>query len=449
MSRPEDQLGVESECSAAVTPGPGEMDDPDLFDHGPDAVSPDANSGKAARGSADAQAVRTAQARIDKAIDSIRSLSDPQFYALVSHLPPPSLPSPSLPPPTDSPNESPTPSAPRHDSDSAGIKSLSSFAAEPDLAPTRHDNMRRGLIARPLLARFALMAGFAALVAYGITISPSFQNRNGSTISSKDGSGSVARVSHEATNDRPLIRPRLVVENQRAFANEPILLGVAVTPSIGYASLSLAGLAQGTRLSAGAAVSEDSWEVPFLDAGSVYVYAPKDFIGAMNPVIALLSSNKEIIADQPMRLEWVAKASPLQPQAGQIIGPDNGTAVRKEEIGAGATSENAKPAIDSGTVSVALKPMDPQLAEALMGRGRDLLRNGDIALAQLAFRRLAEAGNAEAALALATTFDPRYLAEHKLVGVVGDEEEARTWYRRARELGTADTDHIAQRAEKE
>ena len=79
-----------------------------------------------------------------------------------------------------------------------------------------------------------------------------------------------------------------------------------------------------------------------------------------------------------------------------------------------------------------------------MERGRDLLRNGDVASAQLAFRRLAEAGKADAALALATTYDPRYLLEHNLVGIVGDEAKARAWYRRAKELGSVEADRLSQ-----
>jgi TPR repeat protein len=88
--------------------------------------------------------------------------------------------------------------------------------------------------------------------------------------------------------------------------------------------------------------------------------------------------------------------------------------------------------------------MDRQEAAALMERGRDLLVNGDVALAQLAFRRLAEAGNADAALALATTYDPRYLAERKLIGISGNEAEARAWYRRASQLGSTEADRILQ-----
>ena len=73
---------------------------------------------------------------------------------------------------------------------------------------------------------------------------------------------------------------------------------------------------------------------------------------------------------------------------------------------------------------------------ALMERGQDLLKSGDIASARLLFQRLANAGIADAALALAATYDPRYLAQHNLIGVVGDETKAHDWYQRASELGS-------------
>jgi hypothetical protein len=39
------------------------------------------------------------------------------------------------------------------------------------------------------------------------------------------------------------------------------------------------------------------------------------------------------------------------------------------------------------------------------------------------------AGIADAALGLAATYDPRYLAQHNLIGVVGDETKAHAWYK--------------------
>jgi TPR repeat protein len=80
-----------------------------------------------------------------------------------------------------------------------------------------------------------------------------------------------------------------------------------------------------------------------------------------------------------------------------------------------------------------------------MERGRNLLRSGDIASARLLFQHLANAGIADAALALATTYDPCYLAQHNLIGVAGDETKAHDWYQRASELGSTEAGRILAR----
>ena len=284
------------------------------------------------------------------------------------------------------------------------------------------------------------MVGFAAIVAYGITMLSFFQLDSGGPKSSSNG----ATMSHEPTSG---VRHRLVVEDQQAFANEPILLVVVAVPTTSSGSLLLRGLAHGTRLSAGAALDEDGWELSLRDIGSAYVYAPSDFVGVMNATIALLSPSKKVIDSRPIRLEWTAKAdSLLPPTNNREIDPKIANAATKQEINPGTASAAARQEINPGASAAAVKPIDPQEAAALMERGRDLLRNGDVASAQLAFRRLAEAGKADAALALATTYDPRYLLEHNLVGIVGDEAKARAWYRRAKEPGSIEADHFLQPA---
>jgi hypothetical protein len=95
--------------------------------------------------------------------------------------------------------------------------------------------------------------------------------------------------------------------------------------------------------------------------------------------------------------------------------------------------------------SVRPMPIDSDRAAALLQRGRELLRTGDIAAARLAFQRLADVGNAEAALALGASFDPHYLAQHKVIGVAGDEAKARASYQRAMELGSTQAKDILRR----
>jgi TPR repeat protein len=67
-----------------------------------------------------------------------------------------------------------------------------------------------------------------------------------------------------------------------------------------------------------------------------------------------------------------------------------------------------------------------------------LLEGGDIASARLFFRRAADAGLAEAAMALGGTFDPNEFGRIKAVGLKADPAEARIWYERARVLGASD-----------
>jgi hypothetical protein len=272
----------------------------------------------------------------------------------------------------------------------------------------------RRAIGGPVLARCALAVGSAAIIAYGVTVFPSFRDGRGSDRANVGLSLDGPKL-YQAAN-QPRRSPRLLAEDQSGVVNEPLLLGVSVAPALDDGSLLVNGLAQGTRLSAGVPVSQAGWELPLHDFGVVYVYAPKEFIGVMNGVIDLLSPGKRIIDSRAVRLEWIAKAASLQP---------------------------AKPAIsEPSATGVAVKPMDPDEVASLMQRGRDLLRNGDISLAQLAFQRLAKAGIAEGALALANTYDPRYLAEHHFIGIAGDETKARNWYQRARELGSAEADHV-------
>jgi TPR repeat protein len=74
---------------------------------------------------------------------------------------------------------------------------------------------------------------------------------------------------------------------------------------------------------------------------------------------------------------------------------------------------------------------------AQLARGRAALANGDVAMARLILRWAAEHNDPEAALALGETYDPAVL---KRLGIVkfADLAQAREWYRRAADLGSAD-----------
>jgi hypothetical protein len=73
----------------------------------------------------------------------------------------------------------------------------------------------------------------------------------------------------------------------------------------------------------------------------------------------------------------------------------------------------------------------------LIQRGKDLLNDGDFAAARLLFERAANAGSADAALALGSTYDPLVIKRLGAVAVTPDLAKARKWYQFAADHGSA------------
>ena len=84
----------------------------------------------------------------------------------------------------------------------------------------------------------------------------------------------------------------------------------------------------------------------------------------------------------------------------------------------------------------AARHLDAEEIAALINRGTDSLKSGDLVSARLLLRRAAEAGSASAALMLGTTFDPLVIRQLGAIGVVPDVAQARQWYEKAAELGS-------------
>jgi hypothetical protein len=81
--------------------------------------------------------------------------------------------------------------------------------------------------------------------------------------------------------------------------------------------------------------------------------------------------------------------------------------------------------------------LDADEIATLVKRGKDFVNHGDLISARLLLRRAAEAGSAEAALALGETFDPVVFQRLHVIGIEPDAARAQKWYQRAAELGSA------------
>ncbi|MGH6770869.1 MAG: hypothetical protein ACRECO_17815 [Xanthobacteraceae bacterium] len=276
----------------------------------------------------------------------------------------------------------------------------------PDVVPEPPLWMRQEPPTRWII-RFSFVILAAGVAAFGLTaVSSQNWSRPPAAESGTDGLAAAA-----PTAAAPEPAARLVIGARRAFANEPLPLGLSLNGTDGGEFLLLKGLASGTRLSAGNSLGPDAWRVPAREVGELFAYAPKDYVGTMDAAVDLRSANDRLVDSHVIRLQWIAKAL------------------------------EARPSVKVWPEKKVLKPvlkLPPEEIAMLLRRGQELLKLGDIAAARLMLRRAAEAGNASAAFALGSTYDPVVLREFGVMGFAPDAAQARTWYQRATALGSTD-----------
>jgi hypothetical protein len=284
------------------------------------------------------------------------------------------------------------------------------LSLEPQIVPQPPLRTRRRWV-----SRLALL-GIAAGIAGGLTI-----------ITSRDWTASISPMDEPthgiavapAAGNQPVhlaAAPRLMVEDRRANVNEPLLLGLALDGASGHEFLLLKGLQAQTRLSAGQQMGPHSWRLSAFDLGNLAVFAPENYVGTMDVVVDVHAANDHKLASQAMRLEWVQL--PL-------------AAVRADT----STREDRPPASQAPAMKLTLQPDELAL---LLRRGQDMLKLGDISGARLVLRRAAEAGSSDAALMLASTFDPVTLRELGVLGFAADLGQALSWYEQALALGSGE-----------
>lgn len=120
--------------------------------------------------------------------------------------------------------------------------------------------------------------------------------------------------------------------------------------------------------------------------------------------------------------------------------PTGGAAVSGEGMlqdGASALPTESAPPVASPELppETTSLPVSPEAAEALIRRGNDFLRTGDIVAARLSYERAAAAGGGAAATGVAKTYDPLFLAQAGVLGLRGDPARAAVWYARAAAAG--------------
>lgn len=126
----------------------------------------------------------------------------------------------------------------------------------------------------------------------------------------------------------------------------------------------------------------------------------------------------------------VEENTPAPPSAMPLWLQQSGIAI------AAKVAEPAPPPVASSSAITGKPLLNADEIAMLIKRGKAFMADGDVVAARLLLQRAAEAGSADAALALGASFDPLIIKQAGAIGVQTDAAEARRWYQQAAALGS-------------
>lgn len=186
------------------------------------------------------------------------------------------------------------------------------------------------------------------------------------------------------------------------------------------------GLPTAAILSEGHSISPGAWAVPLAGLSSLSISLPVGLQGRWDAVVALVTIEGTVLTDAKTVL-IVGPVQLIAPQQQAKEPPKTSVA----SLGQAPTPLEREPVAPT-------RSKEQDRAMGMYAKGKELLEQGNIQPARMLFRRAAEQGLAESALALGSTYDPVELAKLKVFGLQPDIAAARRWYDRARQLGAAE-----------
>ncbi len=212
-----------------------------------------------------------------------------------------------------------------------------------------------------------------------------------------------------------------------------------------------------TTLTEGYQVSGTTWAIPLDRRLQVLLrYVGKTPVNkTVN--IQLVSLEGEVHAEATMRLisiispvtpptlasRSLKRESELRQQAEDVMSATSDLSIGNTPNANGRAEDDNDSSQSNIVVAVpaqaaltsSLSPEDQLTAQRFVAKGNEFLLQGNVNTARLFYRRAADLGFADAAMALAATFDPNELSGLGIVGVQGDTGQALRWYKHAAEQG--------------
>jgi hypothetical protein len=233
-------------------------------------------------------------------------------------------------------------------------------------------------------------------------------------------------------------RPTIVVADTilaEAAAQAPFLIRVGPPSALPRGTfVRVRGLPALAALSDGHSIAPGSWAVPLTALADLKITLPVTTNGGRTEItITLVATDGAVLAEARSLL--VVLPQQTAGSQGQAKAETSVSILRA------GTPEKVEPPPQFAPVrGPKLSPEERERIVRMMKRGDEQLAQGGIAQARLLYERAAEAGLAEAAMALAATYDSAELDRLGVLGLKPDREAARRWYERARQLGAPEAE---------
>jgi hypothetical protein len=299
----------------------------------------------------------------------------------------------------------------------------------------RVERARLPLLVDPNIGRFptlfgqlALATSAAAITAFVVLWAFTTAWTHGPSSRTADGDSGPTQAGTKGTREQP-ISPRARLAILRAPSgrvDDAIPLGVSLAGANGSASLLISGLPAGSTISTGGPLEAGNWRLPASELSNAAIRPPRGFVGAIDLTVELRLADDTVADRQSLRLMWVGTPETAAAQTTGVAAP----------VGMDSTAPRETP--KSQATGAPPRRLDREEIAHLLKRGEELVAAGQLGPARLVLQRAAEAGDSDAAFALAITYDPILVRARVVIGVAPDNAMARAWYEKAKELGSMD-----------
>ena len=181
---------------------------------------------------------------------------------------------------------------PKHD---GGNTSVSAISSNPAVRLVGHD------VPPPQLPRFGRRSGLIVIVLIGLVFALALAAVSAIPQHLWLSENSTSAI-HAIQNDPST--PKLIVQSSRGVSGEPAPIALALRGAAYDAVVLIKGLVPGMELSAGGAVSGDTWQLSPTDLPYAWIAPPDGFVGSADLVAELRLSNGKIVDRQAMHIEW-------------------------------------------------------------------------------------------------------------------------------------------------